>query len=310
MYSPIRESQTGRIIAVAEFYENAQVLQKNLLRAHLQTWAVVAAAFLLMFAALFGIVSRGSRTIVRQRAVLERRIEELSELLRQNEALRARVQRASRRTTEINEHYLRRISADLHDGPAQLLSLALLRLDVLDNPGRKAAHDPDVDTIRRSLVEAIAEIRNICAGLTLPDVEHLSLDGVIRKATAAHQRRTSTAIAMEVPRLPTEVPRSLKICAFRFVEEALNNAFRHAGGQGQAVTARFQDRQIAIEVSDSGPGMALPTGPHEGGHRLGLPGLQERIESLGGELGMFSVPGEGTRLTMRCGIDAEENHLD
>lgn len=63
MYSPIREVGTGRVIAVAEFYEMAGVLKENLLWSNLQSWFVVATVTLTMLAALSGIVIRGSRTI-------------------------------------------------------------------------------------------------------------------------------------------------------------------------------------------------------------------------------------------------------
>jgi hypothetical protein len=103
MYSPIREIHTGEIIAVAEFYETAEVLRKNLFSANLQSWMVVAVVTLAMLGALSGIVLRGSRTIDRQRTSLEQRVSELSRLLSQNEELRGKLQRASRRTTEINK---------------------------------------------------------------------------------------------------------------------------------------------------------------------------------------------------------------
>ena len=81
-----------------------------------------------MMGLLAGIVLRGSRVIAQQRGALEQRIGELSQLLAQNVELRQRVQGAAARATALNERYLRRISAELHDGPAQLLALASLRL--------------------------------------------------------------------------------------------------------------------------------------------------------------------------------------
>ena len=88
-----------------------------------------------MFGLLFGIVARGSRTIEVQRAMQEQRMDELWRLNAQNNALRERVQRASSRAAELNERYLRRIGAELHDGPAQLLALASLRLGALPPTG-------------------------------------------------------------------------------------------------------------------------------------------------------------------------------
>ena len=129
IYSPIREVWSGDVIGVAEFYEEARDLKSNIFAARLESWLVVGAVTATTAAALFGIVLGGSRTIERQRVALEARVGELAMLAAQNEALRLRVQRASSRATELNERYLRRISAELHDGPAQLVGFAALRVE-------------------------------------------------------------------------------------------------------------------------------------------------------------------------------------
>ena len=310
MYSPIREVHTGKIIAVAEFYETAEVLRKNLFSASLQSWMVVAAVTLAMLGALSGIVFRGSRTIDRQRASLEQRVAELSRLLSQNEELRGKLQRASRRTTEINESYLRKISADLHDGPAQLLSLALLRIDALKplvgNVAVDGAKRSDMDIVHTALTDAIVEIRQICTGLTLPELEKLSLSEMLTTAVNSHQRRTSTQVQLDIQSAPQTLTQAMKICVFRFVQEALNNAFRHANGVGQQVTCRFDGQVLEIEVVDAGPGFKpAQRSPASG---LGLHGLRDRIESIGGELQVHSELGQGTRLVMRCNTEGDEKH--
>ena len=310
MYSPIREVYTGKIIAVAEFYETAEVLRKNLFSAHLQSWMVVAVVSLTMLGALSGIVFRGSRTIDRQRASLEQRVEELSQLLSQNEELRGRLQRASRRTTEINESYLRKISADLHDGPAQLLSLALLRIDALkilvDKVSTEDGNRSDMEVIQSALTDAILEIRQICTGLTLPELEKRSLAEILPTTVSSHRRRTATDVVLDIQSAPQKLTKAVKICVFRFVQEALNNAFHHAGGIGQRVICRFDGEVLEVEVADEGPGFDLARkGPDSG---LGLHGLRDRIESIGGELRVCSEPGQGTRLVMKCSIDGDEKN--
>ncbi|MDJ0741085.1 MAG: sensor histidine kinase [Gammaproteobacteria bacterium] len=312
MYSPIREQHTGKIIAVAEFYETAEALRSNLFAANLQTWAVVATVTLSMLGALFGIVYRGSKTIDRQRASLERRVAELVRLLAQNEELRGRLQNASRRTTEINESYLRRISADLHDGPAQLLSLALLRIDALkpllpevtDDGGSRS----DMEIVRSSLGDAIAEIRQICNGLALPELDRLTLAEMLGNVISSHERRTATAVELEVGSTPDRLTRAIKICVYRFVQEALSNAFRHAGGVGQKVVCHYADKVLEVEVRDAGPGIESVATDSASG--LGLPGLRDRIESIGGELQIHSNAGQGTRLIMRCIIDGDGKRTD
>jgi signal transduction histidine kinase len=83
----------------------------------------------------------------------------------------------------------------------------------------------------------------------------------------------------------TSLSPSAKICIFRFIQEALNNGFRHARGAGQSVAKHFDGERVCIEVSDTGPGFD-PKIVHP--ERLGLIGLRERVESLGGQFAVAS----------------------
>ncbi|WP_207063299.1 sensor histidine kinase [Motiliproteus sp. SC1-56] len=305
IYSPLRQNGTGRIIAVAEFYERADQLKAQLNRSILTSWLVVGSVTLLMLAALSGIVVRGSRTIKRQRLALEDQVRHLSELLAQNKDLHWRLQRASRRTVEINERYLRRISADLHDGPAQLLAFALLRLDSLKKRVGKDG-DPkaqeELDLVQSSLSDALGEVRSLCNGLTLPELQALSAEALVRDVTAAHERRTGTGVEVVVEGTAPTLSQPIKIGLYRFVQETLNNAYHHAKGQGQRVRLNCRENRLEVEVSDRGQGFSAEARPNAD-CGLGLPGLRERIESLGGGVHIDSRPGEGTRVTMYCSLD-------
>ncbi len=143
------------------------------------------------------------------------------------------------------------------------------------------------------------EIRELSAGLTLAKLEEMSPLAVLKEIVGTHERRTETTVTLTVDSIPEDLPLPLKISVFRFVQEALNNAYRHGGGIDQKVTCGFDNRQLELEVSDGGPGFEPETSAGENGG-LGLIGLRERIESLGATLEIKSKPGEGTHLTMRC----------
>lgn len=290
IYSPVRKAWTGEVIAVVEFYEDATELQAVLRRARLQTAAIVAIIALLIGAALFGIVHRASGTIEEQRRALGSRIAEAERMGEQNRRLRLRVERASARVAELNERFLRRISADLHDGPAQLISLAALRLGGVAKGGTQEARLADMAVVKSALDEAMGDIRNVCGGLSLPDIGDASLADTIGNAASVHERHSGTPVRITAaPDLPDDVSEALKICVFRFVQEGLNNAFRHAGGVGQHVEARLEDDTVVVTVSNAA-GSALPA-QRSGG--LGLSGLRERVESLGGSFS-FSGPQPGS----------------
>ncbi|MGD9479556.1 sensor histidine kinase [Shinella sp. G-2] len=302
IYNPVLQPWSGEVVAVSEFHEVADDFQQSLWRARLHTWLAVAAFTLAFFVLLSVIVLRGSRTIEQQRHALSQRVDDLSELLAQNEMLRGRVQRASQRATAFNESYLRRIGADLHDGPAQLVAYASLRLDstaLRSAATPEATREREVDAIKQSLDEAMREIRTICGGLVLPQIEAAGLSDLLQQSVAAHRQRTGSEVDLTLSGPPERISPAIKICIYRFVQETLNNAFRHGGGRGQRVAQRMEDGQLVIEVADSGPGFEpgsiRPTS-------LGLAGLRERIESLGGTF-EIATSAKGTIARMTASIE-------
>jgi signal transduction histidine kinase len=291
IYAPIRQQHSDRIIAVAEFYERADQLERDIFEARLDGWLIIAAIAFSAMPALYAIVGRASATIDRQ-------IAELRALVAQNEELRRRAERSQQLASEVNERYLRRLGGELHDGPAQLIGLALLRLDAIERSGKRdAAAAAEVETVRLALRDALAEIRNISVGLSLPELERLSLRETLQAAIRDHTRRTNTIVDADVARVGGDAVHTVKTAAFRFVQEALNNATRHAGGVGQTVRAQQDDGAIVIEVGDQGSGFDPATQRPEG--KLGLVGMRERIESVGGEFSIRSATGGGTCLKVR-----------
>ncbi|WP_262029014.1 sensor histidine kinase [Microvirga sp. Mcv34] len=292
VFAPIRNFETGEIIAVVEFHERAERLNSELVASEWKTWLATALITLNMMGCLFVIVANGSKTIDRQRAALKERVSQLSELLRQNRTLQNRIERAAQKATEDNERLMRRMGYDLHDGVAQLISLALLRLDRVQ--GGEGDRD-NLHKIQKALVDALTDTRNICKGLLLPEIQTLTLRDALMFMIRQHERRTGTTISCRIVDLPDNAPQFVKIALCRYVQEGLNNAFKHAAGQEQQVEVSWDGATVTVEVADKGPGIcdeSLATSEP----RLGLASLKDRIESIGGALSIKSIPGSGTRI--------------
>ncbi len=315
-YTPVRESGSGPIIAVAEFYQTIDELSNDIATAQRWSWLAVTAAMLVIYLLLGGFVQRADNTIRGQQAELTAQVARLQELLAQNDELHERVRRSAAQTAALNERFLRRISAELHDGPAQEISLALLRID----PGEAedAEGDPDpaagslngsADSIRTALRHALQEIRAISAGLGLPELERIALPEVVQRAARAHERRTGTHVALHMERVPERAPLAVKITVYRLIQEALTNSYLHAGGAGQEVSVRSDGGGLQVEVRDAGPGFdtSQPAPSHT---HLGLLGMRERVQSLGGLFRVESGPGEGTRVVAYLSLGAQEGPYD
>ena len=261
------------------------------------TLVIVGGSTFGMLAVLFGIVRRGSRTIALQQGFLEQRVGELSDALARNEDLRQHLVTATRRTGETNERLLRRVGAELHDGPAQLISLALLRLDAIhpeDTSQRLEIRAGNFGIIRGALADAMNEIRSISSGIAPPHLNDVTLRSALELAIKNHEKRTGTPVARDIGEFPEPIPSLLKICLYRFTQEGLNNAFKHAAGRGQKVSASCHQGTITVAVSDTGAGATSDVSLNSEG--LGLAGLRDRVESLDGELEFHSTVGSGTSL--------------
>lgn len=290
-YVPVRERGTGRIIAVAEFYQLPNEIDAEVASTRVASWAVVAIAALVSYLLLAGIVKQGSDTIDRQQRALRDRVAELSRLLEQNALLHRRLRRAADRTTTLNEAGLRRIGSDLHDGPAQTLALALLRLDELE--GGHVVSD--------AVTSALGDLRLIASGLRSPAFDGLSPAEVVQRAVGEHERRTGQQVRLTIASVPADAPVVAKIGLYRVLQEALSNAARHARGADVAVDLSATGDRLQLEVRDGGSGFD-PTSVRPGA--LGLAGMRERAELLGGsfEIGRRAdAIGTIVRLTLPLG---------
>lgn len=237
-----------------------------------------------------------------QAARLETALASLEKIFVQNEQLRNRLQRSSERIADINELTWQRIGADLHDGPAQLLTYSLLRLGkftpIIESSGAPNAVE-ELGNMRSALEDALKDIRNISRGLSLPQLDTATLGEVVAMAVTLHQEQSGSRVEVLTNGLPTDVPHSLKAGIYRVVQESLSNAYKHGKGVNQKVSLTM-DKQLILRISDEGPGFETEKVNRDG---LGLTGMRARVEALGGTMEIESRKGLGTAVTVRFEIE-------
>jgi signal transduction histidine kinase len=301
IYIPIRASVTGQIIAVAEIHEVPDVLSQELRDVWIVSWLAVASATLLIMLGLFAVVRRGSRIIESQQSELVRRIEDIERISNQNVLLRLRTLNASIRLTEMTELQMRRIGAELHDGPAQLIGFANVKIENVRRSTTPEKREKELRSIESALADSLDQMRAMSRGLILPEIEHLPISEVIKRVVHNHELRTGTAVRVHGADISEDFSHAIKICVHRFIQEGLNNAFRHAGGEGQAIFCDFTNMLLTVAVQDSGEGNwhESDTGSSSG---LGLIGLRDRVESLGGTFEVQRKLERGARIEMSVSI--------
>lgn len=301
-YVPIRETGSGKVITVAEFYQTTEELERESRNALLHSWAIVAGVFLTIYLALQQLVGRGSSIIKRQHQELEQQIGQLTMLNQQNQGLHEKMRRAGARTTALNEYFLRRISSDLHDGPGQDLGFALMQVKTISEhcptcPGLLKNLPSDgclIQAINRSIQSALEELRNISSGLVLPNIIQLPVLEVVERAINDYETKSGIKVSLHAPvpdptdsaEVGLEASLPVKITLYRVLQESLANGFRHAGGQNQSVQLCLEGDHLKISISDAGKGFSLSD--MKGDKHLGLQGMRERVEILGGSFRICS----------------------
>jgi signal transduction histidine kinase len=204
----------------------------------------------------------------------------------------ARLFEASRELSVIEER--NRLARELHDAMTQnLFSLALTAQAagglVRTDPARAEA---EIDHVGRLARETQAELRSLIFELRPPRLEADGLVATVGKDLEVLGRAHGLKADLRVHGTP-ELPSTVEIELYRIVQEALNNAVRHARAESVAVDVDATDDMVTITVRDDGVGFD-PAARAIRERRLGLTSMRERAESLGGTLTIETAPRSGT----------------
>ncbi len=303
IHVPIRLNGTHQVLAIAEFYQRPDAIEAEIALAQRQSWLAVGGGMAAIYL-LLSLFFRWTNGQIRQREVaLTNQVAQLKELIAQNDELDLRIRRARANAATLNERLLLRIGAELERQATKKLGASLAFLDTFAEKNQRclladsrSQCNENLPIIRSSLERALQEIVSIVGGLGLPHLESMPLKEVFVSAVLGHEQRTGSSVRFLADELPSHAALQAKITAYRVVQEGLNNAYRHARGLGQEVRVSYEAEWLRIEVSDRGPGFdsTLPLHKRE---RLGLAGMRERVESLGGRFLIETNRGSGTKIT-------------
>lgn len=299
LYAPLHSPSSGDVFAVAVLYYSARTLTDIQGRTQVAVWTIVFLVGVGVLAALFAFVTAANRTITQQAGRLSANLVESRRLSDQVRGLHQASEQLRIDAIEANEQLLARVGSDIHDGPLQLLSLAILQLG---RASRRAsdAGPQDIAPIVSLAGDAVTELRNISSGLVLPELAGLTLAQTVALAIDHYEGATGTKVKRQIVDLDHIVEPDVQICAYRVVQESLTNAFRHAGGLDQSVTAAGADGEIRLDIANAKSAAAVrDVGPLR--PKLGLRGMRLRVEAVGGGL---SVEMGEARVVVRAHIPA------
>jgi signal transduction histidine kinase len=208
-------------------------------------------------------------------------------------AARLELRELSARLVQAQEEERRSISRELHDEVGQSLSAVLVGLGNLTAgvPDDFKAHmDAQVKRLRGLAESSLSAIRNMCLLLRPSMLDDLGLLPALQWHAREIKRQNGILVSIASDEIDeSTLSDEQKTCMYRITQEALNNACRHANPREIRVTVRQELSVLSVVVQDDGCGFD----PHRD-RGLGIIGMQERVERLGGTFGIASANSYGT----------------
>jgi two-component system sensor histidine kinase UhpB len=208
-----------------------------------------------------------------------------------------RLRQMAQQVISAQEEERRRLSRELHDEAGQALTALRIGLQLIrsDLP---AGSEP----LQQRLGEAIAlaeatmdEIRNLAQNLRPPALDAVGLSATLEGFCRDFAERTRLTIDYHGTEL-SPLPEEVNICLYRFVQEALTNVAKHAQATHVLIALRSDAEAIHLLVQDNGRGLGKNWPASRRSPGIGLVGMHDRLDLLGGWLEIESQPGQGTRL--------------
>jgi PAS domain S-box-containing protein len=219
------------------------------------------------------------------------------------DALRTTLQQRrelGQRLEQAQEAERRRIAADIHDDPIQVMSAVDMRLQMLSGAAEVATED--LRSVEQDVRGAIDRLRSLTFELRPSTLDREGLAAALR-VYLDHTAKTTGWIVSVTDTMDAEPEPDLRAVLYRIGQEAVQNARKHAGAGSVAVHLESREGGIALTVADDGGGFIPdPDAAPEPGH-LGLSTLVERAELAGGWARVTSTPGRGT--TVECWLPIE-----
>lgn len=195
-----------------------------------------------------------------------------------------------------------RVSRDLHDDIGQALTSVLLGLRLVESS--LAGDEVDLDDarhrtedVRELVADALRRTRKLAFDLRPTVLDDVGLLPALERLAEDMTVRTGTMVAVASDGLVgSRLPPEVETVVYRVVQEALTNITRHASATTASITVIVAERRVRTLVEDDGIGFAADAGPKRG--HLGLRGMVERADLVGGTVELSSTPGSGTTIVL------------
>ncbi len=212
-------------------------------------------------------------------------------LERELDLRRADLQELSTLLLNAQEDERRALARELHDDLGQSLSAILMETESAEYSDRPEEVRDHLASIKELAEKTVNQVRDLALLLRPSMLDDLGLAPALNWHARETRKRTGLNVAVSADEAIDSLPDEHRTCIFRLVQEAVNNAVRHANARNVEVSVRWERQNVSVTVQDDGAG--FDTRCTRG---LGLLGMEERVRRLGGYLKVDSTPGRGTQV--------------
>jgi signal transduction histidine kinase len=223
-------------------------------------------------------------------------------LFEQMQAATERMQTLSRRLVEVQETERRTVARELHDEAGQALVSLRYGLQLLERETGGEGIAARVAELKQTTDSVIDSLHRLAGALRPASLDLVGLEAALRQYLHSTESKWGLTVRFKARGLKDErLPAAVETALYRVVQEAVTNVVRHAAATRIDVLVERRDGRVVVMVEDDGKGFASATAG--GAECLGLIGMRERAEALGGTLTIESAPGEGTTIAVEvaCG---------
>ena len=211
-----------------------------------------------------------------------------------------------RQITRAQEEERKRIARELHDDTIQYLVVLARQLDELASGGRGLSKEERarLEDLRHQTNSIMEGVRRLSHDLRPATLDRLGLLPALEWLAASVENISGITVKVKAQGAERRLPAEVELVMFRIAQEALSNVRRHSQANSAEVLVEFEDKKARITIKDNGKGFALQEtmGDLVKAGRLGLAGMQERIELLNGSLKLESEPGKGTAVIVEAPV--------
>ena len=291
--------------------ENTRLFGKNLrycflLNGQVSPVGMICAGPLQFAEMLDSIETQNFYMLLDQYQVIVENVLLLEEKTRDSEQVR----KLSHQLLEARENERKRIARDMHDNIIQSVTAFRFSLNDLYNNDKLLISDDEADKLQLDLHEISQDMRNLCFNLRPPALDAIGLQSAIVSLVESYHSKGIINIDVQMTgiEIVDQLSEGVAICLYRVLQEALNNIMRHAEACESIVWLKGMETEVSLVVSDDGKGFILPAKLNDlisEGH-FGLVGLQEFVDSVDGDLQIFSSPGEGSHIIATIPLKVKE----